>query len=380
MRLAKTLLTGRFDNSEMRKILHIDMDAFFASVEQRDNPELRGKPVIVGGRPERRGVVAACSYEARKYGIHSAMPSARAVKLCKDAVFTKPRFDAYREASQKIHAVFRQYTKLVEPLSLDEAYLDVTDISRFAGSATEVAVQIKKQIREEVNLTASAGVSYNKFLAKVASDMDKPDGIYVIRPEAAEAFIEQLEIRKFFGVGKVTEQKMHSLGIYTGADLKRLSKIQLQTQFGRTGSYYYHIARGIDDRPVNPERVRKSIGSETTFDGNIVDKKQIWSTLTNLASGLGSSLQKKAVTARTVTLKVKYSDFHQITRSKTGEQYVHDEASIINALPDLLRKTQVGTRPIRLIGITLANLGSSNDPVANVLVQSADKSQQLGLF
>jgi len=364
----------------MRKILHIDMDAFYASVEQRDNPELRGKPLVVGGRPERRGVVAACSYEARKFGIHSAMPSARAVKLCKDVIFTRPRFEAYREASQKIHAVFRQYTKLIEPLSLDEAYLDVTDISRFAGSATEVAVQIKKQIQEEVNLTASAGVSYNKFLAKVASDMDKPDGIYIIRPEAAEAFVEQLEIRKFFGIGKVTEKKMQALGIYTGADLKRLSKIQLQTQFGRSGSYYYNIARGIDERSVNPERIRKSIGSETTFDGNVVDKKKIWTTLTGLASGLGKSLHKKDVTARTVTLKVKYSDFQQITRSKTSEQQVHDESSIINVLPELLHKTEVGKRPIRLIGITLANLGAGNDQTNAEIAKSYDQAQQLGLF
>jgi len=364
----------------MRKILHIDMDAFYASVEQRDTPELRGKPVIVGGRPERRGVVAACSYEARKFGVHSAMPSARAVKLCKDAIFVPPRFDVYREASQKIRAIFRQYTKLIEPLSLDEAYLDVTDISRFSGSATEVALQIKKQIQEEVNLTASAGVSYNKFLAKVASDMDKPDGIYVIRPEAAEKFIEQLEIRKFFGIGKVTEKKMNSLGIYTGADLKGLSKIQLQTQFGRSGSYYYNIARGVDERPVNPARIRKSIGSETTFDGNIVDKKLIWSTLTELASGLGASLQDKSVTARTVTLKVKYSDFQLITRSKTGEQPVYDEPSILHALPELLRKTEVGKRPIRLIGITLANLGSSKDQDNATIIQSCSKQQQLGLF
>lgn len=364
----------------MRKILHIDMDAFYASVEQRDTPELRGKPVIVGGRPERRGVVAACSYEARKFGVHSAMPSARAIKLCKDAIFVPPRFDVYREASQKIRAIFRQYTKLIEPLSLDEAYLDVTDISRFSGSATEVAMQIKKQIQAEVNLTASAGVSYNKFLAKVASDMDKPDGIYVIRPEVAENFIEQLEIRKFFGIGKVTEKKMNSLGVYTGADLKKLSKIQLQTQFGRSGSYYYNIARGVDERPVNPSRIRKSIGSETTFDGNTVDKKLIWSTLTELASGLGSSLTDKNVTARTVTLKVKYSDFQLITRSKTGEQYVHDEPSILGVLPELLRKTEVGKRPIRLIGITLANLGSSENKVDVAVVQTSVKEQQLGLF
>ncbi|MFT6390282.1 MAG: DNA polymerase-4, partial [Cellvibrionaceae bacterium] len=210
----------------MRKIIHIDMDAFFASVEQRDFPELRGLPVIVGGRPESRGVVAACSYEAREFGIHSAMPCSQAAKLCKGAIFVPPRFESYREASAGIHLVFKRFTEMIEPLSLDEAYLDVTECAEKAGSATEVARLIKQQIKQEVNLTASAGISFNKFLAKIASDMDKPDGIYVIRPESAEAFIEQLNIRKFFGVGKVTEKKMHSLGIYTGADLKRLSEVE----------------------------------------------------------------------------------------------------------------------------------------------------------
>ena len=253
----------------MRKIIHIDMDAFYASVEQRDNPHYRGRPVIVGGRPERRGVVAACSYEARKFGIHSAMPSSRAVKLCADAVFIKPRFDAYREASQQINRVFKRYTSLIEPLSLDEAYLDVTEYADQLGSATDVARVIKSQIKSEVKLTASAGVSYNKFLAKIASDMDKPDGLYVIRPQAAEKFIDQLEIRKFFGIGKVTEKKMQALGVFTGADLKRFSKIQLQTQFGRVGAYYYNIARGIarvyDQRSVLHDKVvvvRRVVGHD----------------------------------------------------------------------------------------------------------------------
>lgn len=364
----------------MRKILHIDMDAFYASVEQRDNPELIGKPVIVGGRPEVRGVVAACSYEARQFGVHSAMPSSRAIKLCKDAVFLSPRFDVYRQASRQIHEVFAEFTKMIEPLSLDEAYLDVTEVARFAGSATEVAVQIKNLIKERVNLTASAGVSYNKFLAKVASDMDKPDGLTVIRPEQAQAFIEGLEIRKFFGIGKVTEQKMQALGIYTGADLKKLSKLQLQTHFGRSGAYYYNVARGIDERPVSANRVRKSIGSETTFVENLVDKTRIWQTLQSLAEGLEQSLLNKQVIARTVTLKVRYADFQLITRSKTVDTAVHTKDEISAVLPELLRKTEVGRRPIRLIGITLANFMTDEQNTQDKNQHLTNESTQLGLF
>mgnify|MGYP005994306577 CR=1 FL=1 len=228
-----------------RKILHIDMDAFYASVEQRDNPALRGKPVIVGGKPESRGVVAACSYEARAFGVHSAMPSSRAAKLCPDAVFLPARFDAYREASRQIHRVFSDYADAIEPLSLDEAYLDVSRKAAELGSATEVARCIKRDIKQATLLTASAGVSYNKFLAKIASDLDKPDGLAVIKPEDAEAFIESLAIRKFFGIGKVTEAKLQALGIYHGRDLKKLTRLQLQTQFGRAGDYYYNIARPL---------------------------------------------------------------------------------------------------------------------------------------
>lgn len=365
----------------MRKILHIDMDAFYASVEQRDNPELQGKPVVVGGRPERRGVVAACSYEARKFGIHSAMPSSRALKLCKEVVFLPPRFEAYREASRKIHEVFSCYTSLIEPLSLDEAYLDVTEAADEAGSATDVARSIKQQIQQEVNLTASAGISYNKFLAKIASDMDKPDGLYVIRPEAAEEFIEQLEIRKFFGIGKVTEKKLQALGIYKGADLKALTKLQLQTQFGRTGAYYYNIARGIDDRPVKPHRVRKSVGSETTFENNLLNKKEIWQTLQRLALSVAESMQKRNLGARTVTLKVKYADFQLITRSKSNSQLSQSQQQILEVLPELLKKTEVGKRPIRLIGVTLANLEQMNDNVRECSKSElVRESTQLGLF
>ena len=340
----------------MRKILHIDMDAFYASVEQRDNPELRGQPVIVGGRPEQRGVVAACSYEARRFGIHSAMPSSRAAKLCPEAVFLPARFDAYRDASQKVHSIFKRFTRKIEPLSLDEAYLDVTDYSARYGPATEVAQEIKQMIREEVGLTASAGVSYNKFLAKIASDMDKPDGLFVIRPDQAQQFIDQLEIRKFFGVGKVTEKKMQGLGIYHGRDLKKLSKLQLQTHFGSSGSYYYNIARGVDERPVSPDRRRKSVGNETTFTHNVTDKREIWQTLQRLADRVEDVMLRKQLYARTVTLKVRYADFTLITRSKTDDKLAQNAEQMLQIVPDLLKKTEVGTRPIRLIGITLSNL------------------------
>ncbi len=365
--------------SAIRKILHIDMDAFYASVEQRDFPELRGKPVIVGGRPESRGVVAACSYEARKFGVHSAMPSSRAVSLCKQAIFKRPRFDAYREASQQIHRVFKRYTTLIEPLSLDEAYLDVTQAAQKIGSATEVAQRIKQEIKAEVNLTASAGVSFNKFLAKIASDMDKPDGLYVIRPEDAERFVEQLEIRKFFGVGKVTEKKMQALGIYTGADLKRLSEVQLQTEFGSSGSYYYRVARGIDHRPVKAHRERKSLGNETTFENNVVDKALIWTTLKDITGKLESYLADKQLGARTITLKLRYSDFTLITRSQTHKQAILTAQEMCEVLPELLKKTEVGKRPIRLLGVTLAKLESTQaqqEPVTDSELQSS----QLGLF
>ncbi len=360
--------------------MHIDMDAFYASVEQRDFPELRGKPVVVGGRPESRGVVAACSYEARQFGVHSAMPCSRAVKLCKRAVFVPPRFDAYREASQGIHEVFKRYTDMIEPLSLDEAYLDVTDKAGEVGSATEVAQMIKKEIKAEVDLIASAGVSYNKFLAKIASDMDKPDGLYVIRPESAEAFVEQLEIRKFFGVGKVTEQKMHGLGIYTGADLKRFSEVELQTEFGQSGQYYYRVARGIDERPVRAHRTRKSIGNETTFESNILDKALIWQTLQRLAERVEAILESKQMAARTITLKLRYADFQLNTRSKTEPSLIVSKEDMLGLLPNLLRKTDAGTRAIRLIGITLSNLEKLDDSGSVAPASEVREHPQLGLF
>ncbi|MCL4129412.1 UNVERIFIED_CONTAM: hypothetical protein GTU68_052708 [Idotea baltica] len=356
------------------------MDAFFASVEQRDNPELIGKPVVVGGRPGSRGVVAACSYEARKFGVHSAMPSSRAAKLCSDIIFVPPRFEAYREASEKIHNVFRQFTKLIEPLSLDEAYLDVTEIAAHSHSATDVARAIKDEIETTVNLTASAGVSYNKFLAKIASDMDKPNGLFVIRPEKAQAFIEQLEIRKFFGVGKVTEKKMHSLGIYTGADLKKLDLIQLQTHFGSSANYYYEIARGIDDRPVKTHRQRKSIGKETTFANNIVDKRAIWSIVQELAEKISAIMVDKELLARTVTLKAKYADFQLITRSKTSGALLQSKEQILQNIPELLKKTEIGKRPVRLIGLSLSGLITESARYKAAQNHFAEEELQINLF
>lgn len=362
-----------------RKILHIDMDAFYASVEQRDFPELKGRPVIVGGRPNSRGVVAACSYEARKYGVRSAMPSHRAAQLCKEAVFVKARFDVYRAVSAQIHAVFRRYTSAVEPLSLDEAYLDVTDAAKAVGSATQLAKLIKEQIKEATDLTASAGVSYNKFLAKIASDMDKPDGLYVIRPERAQQFIDELEVRKFYGVGRVTEEKMHQLGIFNGADLRKFSQLEMQTLFGKSGKYYFDIARAIDTRPVREYRERKSIGSETTFEQDQISKRVLWETLQGLARRVADTLADKERVARTVTLKVRYSDFELITRSKTVDGWVVDFKDVCDSLPELLRKTEAGKRSVRLVGVSVSKLQSRSIEIPEKKVSPKEKPQ-LGLF
>jgi DNA polymerase-4 len=340
----------------MRKILHVDMDAFFASVEQRDNPEYQGRPVIVGGTPAQRGVVAACSYEAREFGIHSAMPSSRAVKRCPEAIFLPPRFSAYKACSEKIHAIFNDYTSLVEPLSLDEAYLDVSDCKQCDGSATKIAAEIKRRIQNELNLVASAGVSYNKFLAKIASDMDKPNGLCIIRPEHAQAFIDELPVGKFFGVGRVTEKKMHQLDIFYGADLKKYTLAELQQYFGKAATYYYNIVRGFDERPVRVNRERKSIGKETTFCQDLTDKRKIWATLKALAVNIVEMLNKRGLAARTIVLKVKYNDFKLITRSVTLPASFSDASSVTDALPVLLKKTSVGEVPVRLVGISLAGL------------------------
>ena len=356
----------------MRKIIHIDMDAFYASVEQRDRPEIKGKPVIVGGDPNSRGVVAACSYEAREFGIHSAMASSTAYKLCPQAVFIRPRFDAYRAVSSEIREIFYEYTDLVEPLSLDEAFLDVTENFKGMPSATLIAREIKKKIYEKTGkLTSSAGVSFNKFLAKVASDVNKPDGITVITPEMADEFIDSLPIRKFFGVGKVTEEKMINLGIKTGADLKKYKKEQLIQIFGKSGSYFYDIAHGMDERPVEPNRIRKSIGKETTFSEDIDDTDQMIEILDDIAVRLENSLIKREAKGRTIMLKVKYFDFQSITRSVTIDESADNASVIIKYVKPLLSKTDAGKKKVRLLGISVSNF---DDQIANVV-----KSRQLPL-
>jgi len=332
------------------------MDAFYASVEQRDRPELKGKPVVVGGDPQARGVVAACSYEAREFGIHSAMPSATAYRLCPDAVFIRPRFDVYRSVSAKIREIFCEYTDLVEPLSLDEAFLDVTNNHKGIPSATLTARDIKKQIYHRTGeLTASAGVSFNKFIAKVASDFNKPDGITVVTPDMADEFIDKLPIRKFFGVGKVTEEKMLNLGIKTGADLKKYKREHLIQLFGKSGGYFYEIAHGLDERPVEPNRIRKSMGQETTLLEDIDDRERMLEILEQIATDLENDLNESGRKCRTITLKIKYSDFQQISRSVTLDQPVDSASIMMQQVSELILKTEVGKRKVRLLGISISN-------------------------
>ena len=340
---------------KIRKIIHIDMDAFYASIEQRDSPKLKGKPVIVGGAPDKRGVVAACSYEARKFGIHSAMSSSSAHKVCPEAIFIRPRFDVYRAVSAQIREIFLEYTDLVEPLSLDEAFLDVTENKKGMGSATLIAQEIKKKIYEKTNLTASAGVSFNKFLSKVASDIDKPNGLTVITPEEADEFIEKLPIRKFFGIGEVTEKKMFDMGIKTGSDLKKIDKSRLIELFGKVGDHYYDIVHGEDNRPVNPHRIRKSIGKETTLNEDIDNIEQMIDMLNQLALEVEELLKKHDIKGKTITLKIKYFDFQSITRSITVEKPIILRADIMKYIKGLLDKTEAGIRKVRLLGITISN-------------------------
>ena len=344
------------DNKKIRKIIHVDMDAFYASVEQRDNPELRGKPVIVGGAPNSRGVVATCSYEARKYGIHSAMPSSTAYRLCPQAIFVRPRFEVYEKISGQIREIFHEYTDLVEPLSLDEAFLDVTENKKDIPLATDVAKEILKNIYQKTGLTASAGVSFNKFLAKVASNVHKPYGITVVTPKKADHFIDCLPIGKFFGIGKVTEKKMHSLGIKTGADLRKVSEGELSKHFGKVGRFYYNIVRGIDNREVTPHHTRKSISQEITLDKDINDRRQMEQILEKMARSLEEYLEQKHIKGRTITLKVKYHNFKSITRSITIPEAVNEAAIIMKYAAVLLDKTDAGKIKVRLLGIGLSNL------------------------
>jgi DNA polymerase-4 len=342
-----------------RKIIHIDMDAFYASVEQRDNAALRGLPVAVGGG--HRGVVAAASYEARKYGVRSAMPSVTAKRKCPDLVFVKPRFDAYREVSSHIRSIFADYTELIEPLSLDEAYLDVTEDRLGLGSAKAIAEDIRRRIREETHLTASAGVSYCKFIAKLASDYRKPDGLTVIRPDQGSDFVASLQVERFHGVGPVTARKMQSLGISTGADLRSWSLPELEARFGSSGSWYYRICRGIDDREVRPDRPYKSVSAERTFDEDLADPVRLASELERIAGFAWARVERAEVVGRTVTLKVKFGDFTIITRSKSFGEPVPDIHAFAAAGQSLLAGLIPVSKGIRLLGLGLHNLAERFD-------------------
>lgn len=334
------------------------MDAFFASVEQRDNPSLRNKSVVVGGNPNSRGVVAAASYEARKFGIHSAMPCSQAYRKCHQTVFVRPRFDAYKKVSQQIREVFSEYTDIIEPLSLDEAYLDVTKNKVNQGSATIIAEEIRHKILKLTGLTASAGVSYNKFLAKTASDINKPNGIKVILPEEGEDFVAELPIGKFYGIGKVTEDKMKKLGIYKGSNLKEKSLEFLSQYFGSSASYFYSVSRGIDNREVKGHRgIRKSLSNETTFAVDIDDIEELHRYLSVLSKEVTDDLQDKNLSGKTITLKVKYDDFQQITRSQTFKQAVGDYEEVYSVCINLLKNTEAGQRKVRLIGVGVSSFG-----------------------
>lgn len=361
-----------------RKIIHIDMDAFYASVEQRDFPEYRGKPLIVGGPPEGRGVVATASYEARLFGIHSAMSSRKAQQLCPHALFVFPRFEVYKTVSRSIREIFRRYTDIIEPLSLDEAYLDVTEDKQGIGSAIEIAGQIRKAIKEELQLTASAGVSVNKFVAKIASDIQKPDGLTFIGPSRIETFMEQLPVEKFFGVGKVTAGKMKGMGLYTGADLKKLSEQELIRHFGKTGRFYYKIVRGLDDRQVQSSRETKSISIEDTFSRDLDQSTELLQELDRQAEKLSVRLEKRSLKGKTLTLKLKFSNFKQLTRSRSLPEYFSDAATIRKTGASLLAGVELDGRAVRLLGLGLSNLCHSGD--SHTSGPKAILSGQLELF
>lgn len=339
-----------------RKIIHIDMDAFFASVEQMDNPELRGKPIAVGGS-ENRGVVAAASYEARKFGVRSAISGTLAKRNCPELIFVRPRFERYKEISNQIHKIFREYTDLVEPLSLDEAYLDVTQNKKGNPSASLLAQEIRNRIFNEVGLTASAGISINKFVAKIASDYHKPNGQKTVTPDEVIPFLENLPIRKFYGVGKVTTEKMYQLGIFTGLELKNKSLEFLEKHFGKSGSYYYNVVRGIHRSEVKPSRIAKSVAAEHTFDVNLSSEVFMLEKLEIIATSLERRLKKHNVSGKTITLKIKYSDFTQQTRSKTLPYFIADKGLILETVKELLYQERMKDS-VRLLGISMSNLNT----------------------
>jgi DNA polymerase IV len=349
-----------------RKIIHVDMDAFYASVEQRDDPSLRGRPVAVG-YAAKRGVVASASYEARTFGVRSAMPSSTALRKCPDLVFVPPRFEVYRAVSRQIRAIFADYTALIEPLSLDEAYLDVTENLRASPTASTTAAEIRTRIFDETGLTASAGISYNKFLAKLASDHCKPNGQFVVTPAMAAAFVETLPIGKFHGVGPVTADKMKRLGIFNGADLRRQSLEFLQQHFGKSGTWYHAIANGEDNRPVVPDRPRKSSGSERTFADDLTDPAAIEAGVLAMAGEVWAWCEKTRFSGRTVTVKIKYADFRQVTRSRTLPAMITSQETLQNVSIDLVRTVFPPAKGIRLLGVTLSSFENADKKTSKQL-------------
>ena len=346
---------GPAPTGESRKIIHVDMDAFYASIEQRDDPSLRGKCVAVGGSRE-RGVVAAASYEARRFGVRSAMPSVTARRLCPDLIFVKPRFDAYKAVSLQIRAIFAAYTPIIEPLSLDEAYLDVTENLQGIPSATEIAERVRATIRSETGLTASAGVSYNKFLAKLASDYRKPDGLFVITPTMGPGFVESLTVNRFHGIGPATAAKMNRLGIFTALDLRAKDLAFLKAHFGKAGSHFYDICRGVDHRPVRADRVRKSVGAETTFARDLASFEELTAELAPLIDKVWRHCDSAGLRARTVTLKLKFADFQIITRSRTHLPPISDRSVVVSIATELLAAQFPLAKRVRLIGVSLSTL------------------------
>jgi DNA polymerase-4 len=357
------------DETRQRKIIHVDMDAFYASVEQRDNPDLRGKPVAVGGARE-RGVVAAASYEARKFGVRSAMPSVTAKRQCPDLIFVKPRFEVYKAVSQQIREIFAEHTPIIEPLSLDEAYRDVTENLRGIRLARDVALAIRAKIKEVTGLNASAGISYNKFLAKLASDHRKPNGQYVSAPEMGAAFVETLPVGKFHGIGPATSAKMNSLGLHTGLDMRNQSLEFMQANFGKAGSYYFWISRGIDNREVRPDRIRKSVGAENTFFTDLAEFEAMVSKLQPLIDKVWRHCENKGTRGRTVTLKVKFADFELISRSRTVVAPVVRREELANLTTELLRALFPMKKPVRLLGVSVSGfVGEDTDDPAQIALK-----------
>lgn len=362
--------------NQITKIIHIDMDAFYAAVEQRDDPSLLGKPVVVGGKPNSRGVVSTASYEARKFGIHSAMPTAEAFRRCPEAIFLPVNMQKYQEVSLQIRQIFMTYTPLVEPLSLDEAFLDVSGSTSLFGSADSIALTIKKRIKQELSLTASVGIAPNKFLAKLASDLQKPDGFVVVPPDNVQKFLDPLSVERLWGVGKRTTEQLHKLNIKTIQDLRCLELEYLTQLFGVLGSQLYHLTRGIDERPVESEKIVKSIGRETTFSSDIAKKDTLETTLLKLALDVGKRLRKEDLRGKTITLKVRYDDFRTVSHSHTLHQATDLDDIIFREARNLLKEVSLD-QPIRLIGVTVNNLTYKSDVQLTLFPEPANKFETL---